>query len=232
MTVPPHVPGPHQAPQSVPQATQGYPQGPAPAAPKPKKKFYKRVWFWILALVVFFGLLSAIVSGGEEPASEDTAAVPETGGEETAGGDSEDAEAEPAAEDEPIAGIGDAVASGDMEITVTEVETGVSRVGNEYLGTDASGQFIVVHVSVTNVGDSAVHFTGSDVTLIDDEGRSFSSSTEASFYVEDANSLFEQINPGNTVTGQVVFDVPEDADPGTLEFRGSLFGGTAVISLR
>jgi len=59
---PPQSAAPPAAPPPPPVMTQAPPMAPAPE--KPKKKIYKRVWFWLLmALVLFFGGCVAIIAG-------------------------------------------------------------------------------------------------------------------------------------------------------------------------
>ncbi|WP_429970740.1 DUF3862 domain-containing protein [Fructilactobacillus sp. Tb1] len=39
---------------------------------KPKKKFYKRIWFWILILVLAFGIYAATTGSNKDSSSKDT----------------------------------------------------------------------------------------------------------------------------------------------------------------
>ena len=45
---------------------------------KPKKKFYKRWWFWLIVAVVVIGVGGAAGSGGDDPADTKTAQTEQT----------------------------------------------------------------------------------------------------------------------------------------------------------
>ena len=46
------------------------------------------------------------------------------------------------------------------------------------------------------------------------------------------NSSLEQINPGNSVGGKIVFDIPKNAKPETIELHDDrLFSGGVAVSL-
>ncbi len=46
-----------------------------------------------------------------------------------------------------------------------------------------------------------------------------------------SKSFYEPINPGNSLTGTVVFDVPVDAVPASLELHDSAFSGGVTVAL-
>lgn len=129
------------------------------------------------------------------------------------------------------AGIGDPVTSGDFRVKVTKVQPGVHRVGDDILGKSAQGQFVLVKMTIENVGSSAQYFEGSDVKLKDTKGKEYSADDEAAIDMGDSNAIFEQINPGNTSKGTVVFDVPTSVKPKTLTFQGGLFDDTIVVDI-
>ena len=136
-----------------------------------------------------------------------------------------------AAKEQPAAVIGTAVRDGKFEFTVTQVETGVKRIGNDVLGQDAQGQFVLLHLTVTNIGTEAQYFDGSSQKLYDSAGRAFSADTSAAIYLDESNSFLNQINPGITVQGIVVFDVPADAVLTTAELHDSAFSGGVTVTL-
>jgi hypothetical protein len=164
---------------------------------------------------------------GSAPAAEapaETAAAP------VAEPPAEEAPAEAPAAEAP-AGIGTPVRDGKFEFTVTSVEPGVAQVGDEYLSQDAQGQYVLVHLTVANIGTEAQYFDGTSQKAFDAEGRQFSADTAAAVYLGDANSFLNQINPGNTVTGTVVFDVPADAALTRLELHDSMFSGGVEVAI-
>lgn len=225
---PPH-PG-HQAPHPGHQPTA-----------KRKKPLWRRWWFWLLAIIALFIIISAAGGGGDSAeeagasaASADNQTSDEsdtgTSGEEAAGDGAED---EAAAEAASEYSIGDAVATGDWEVTVNDVESGVTELGDEYLGTTAQGQFILVEMSVANTGSEPSFFFEGDVSLQDADGNTYSPDSEAGIYASTDNEvmLLEEINPGNTATGVIVYDVPADVTPNVLEFQGGIFDEAASVAL-
>jgi len=207
------------------------PAGPYPSMPGPEP-VKKRSWFarhkfltGLGAIVVFFVAVSAANGGSKDApaAGADTAAADVT---QAAVAPSEAAPAPaPAA-----AAIGTPVRDGKFEFTVTSVEPGVPSVGSDAFGQKAQGQFVLMHVTIKNIGDKAQYFDGSSQKAFDAQGREFSSDTGAAIYLADSNSFLNEINPGNTVTGTVVFDMPLDAAIAKLELHDSPFSGGVEVT--
>src|SRR5690606_10945579 len=142
--------------------------------------------------------------GGEDeaPSSGTASEAPAEEAAEPAADDAAPAEEpdEPAAEPaEDAAGVGDPVRDGKFEFTVTEVETGVSEVGDEFLSEQVQGQFVLVHMTVSNIGDQAQMLSGGNQTLVDDQGREHSANGSAAIYLEGSETFLNDINPGNSV---------------------------------
>lgn len=219
-----------------------------PPAPPPAEK--QTSWFArhkvltaILILFVFFVLASAFSGDGDgsaqtpAPAETTAAAVAEdTSAEETSTEASEDTPGgegtaeEPAAPDLP--GIGDTVRDGKFEFVVIGVEDGGTEVGNEFLSEKAQGRFRLIHLTVTNIGDEAQMMSDSNQTVRDEQGRTFEADSMAAIHLDDNDIWLEDINPGNTVTGTLVFDMPEGATPVEIELHDSMFSGGVTVSLR
>ncbi|PZR55012.1 DUF4352 domain-containing protein [Xylanimonas oleitrophica] len=188
-----------------------------------------------LGAVAVVAVVAAIGSGGDDaPAAPGTTASVAAG---TDGTDTVDAAAETPAEApaeapaEQSAGVGTAVRDGKFEFTVTAVEPGVAQVGDEFLNKAPQGQFVLVHLTVANIGDRAQMFYDDAQKAYDAAGRQFSADTEAGIYLEDSNAFLKEINPGNTVEGILVFDVPTDVTLASLELHDSLFSGGVTVAL-
>jgi hypothetical protein len=148
------------------------------------------------------------------------------------GDDSGDGAPPAAVESEPrAAGLGDPVRDGKFEFTVTEVEAGVEEIGDESFGEKAQGQYVLVHLKIENIGDEAQTFDSENVTAFDADGREFSSDIDAELYLDESNSFLNQINPGNTSTGIVVFDVSKDTKITALELHDSFFSDGVRVEL-
>lgn len=118
----------------------------------------------------------------------------------------------------------------DFTITVEGVETGIPSVGNEYLGAKAQGQFVVVSASILNNGDKAETFFTDSMKIIDDQGRQHSYSTDAALYLE-GSWVLDKINPGNTLSGKFVFDIPADSVPTKVLLEGGFLGKDVEVAL-
>lgn len=248
----PGQPGPHGYPQPGQPPAGQYPgqqypgqpypqgylaQGAQPGVPTPPRKswFARHKILTGLGVVVLLAIIGAALGGGGEDEPTPPAAVAPA-----PDAPSDDAPAEPAPEapaaepapEEPAApGVGTPVRDGKFEFTVTSVETGVATVGDEFLNQQAQGQYVLVHMTVTNIGTEAQMFDGSSQELTDTAGRTHSADTSAAIYLGDANSFLTDINPGNSVEGTVVFDVPADAVPATIELHDSMFSGGVEVAL-
>ena len=105
------------------------------------------------------------------------------------------------------------------------MKCGATRVGDQYFGAKAQGQFCMVKIKVKNISDAPTTFDGDNQTLINKKGQDFSADTEAMVYVNDENQTFlEEINPGNQVTGTLVFDIPKKSKPAKLLLKAGVLG--------
>ncbi|MBD8079951.1 DUF4352 domain-containing protein [Cellulosimicrobium arenosum] len=244
---PHYAPQPTVPPGAVPHAAmppQGYaPNGSwtAPPTGAPKRKRHWKAPTFIGAGTFVLGIMIGTASAG----GSDEAPVFVDSANSSASSSDADATDEPAPEDsakeaaaeEPVekpdaaAVVGDAVRDGKFEFTVTEVETGVASVGDDFLAQEAQGQYVLVHMTVENIGDEAQLFDGSSQELTDTEGRTHENDGSAAIYLDDSNSFLTDINPGNSVDGVVVFDIPADATPASIELHDSMFSGGVEVAL-
>ncbi len=232
-----HPPQNGYAPQNGQPQQTGQPQ-PSQQTTKRKKPLWKRWWFWLLAVIALIVIISS--AGGGDDTGDDAVASAESGTSDESDASTSDEEAAKTEDEAPAEaeaaseyGIGDAVATGDWEVTVNNVESGVSELGDEYFGTTAQGQFILVEMSVANTGSEPSFFFEGDVSLQDADGNTYSPDSEAGIYAATDNDimLLEEINPGNTATGVIVYDVPADVSPNVLEFQGGIFDEAASVAL-
>jgi Domain of unknown function (DUF4352) len=176
----------------------------------------------LAGLVVVGGILGG---GGETPTGSGDTTVAEAS--TPAKKRTEPKQAEP-----KQAGIGDVVKDGKFSFKATKVETGVARVGGEYLGSDAQGQYILVHVTVKNIGDEAQLFSGSSQKLIDSRNRKYDTDTgAAALGLKNSNAFLNNINPGNTVKGILLFDVPKNFKIKAVELHDSIFSDGVTVAL-
>lgn len=186
------------------------------------------------AFVLFIAIISVASGGGDS--GEDVVAGNDASNSATTDDAAEEAPAAPVeeapAEEAPAAdaGIGTPARDGKFEFTVLGVEPGPAIIGSESFGQKPQGEFRFVRVKVENIGNEPQTFFGDNQYLYAGE-RKFSADTEAAIYLDDAQSLFEEINPGNSLEGIVVFDVPVGTVPTMIELHDSAFSGGVEVAL-
>ncbi len=139
---------------------------------------------------------------------------------------------EPQQQEDPGPGIGDPARDGKFEFAVQKAECGAAEVGSGGLSETAQGQFCLVTISVKNIGDEARTMSDSNQEGIGSNGAKYSTNSVAGLYANADNALWlEEINPGNQVSGVLVYDVPKDVRLVALELHDSAFSGGVKVSL-
>lgn len=101
---------------------------------------------------------------------------------------------------------------------------------NQFLRKEAQGEYILIHVTVSNIGDKPRSYFGGNQQLIDDQGREFTNDVEAEINLN--TQLSADINPGNKLAVIIAFDVPQGAVPAAIEFHDSAFSGGVRVALK
>lgn len=102
----------------------------------------------------------------------------------------------------------DSFVMNEISYSVTGVDT-AETVGSGVVSQDADGIFLLVEVNLENVGGEVNTVSSSPMTLVDGAGNEYEvSSAEA--HVRDSLNT-EQVQPGDTVSGVAIFDVPRNA---------------------
>jgi hypothetical protein len=133
---------------------------------------------------------------------------------------------------EKVYGIGDALKVGDVTFKVNEMKS-VKQVGDEFLNKQTDQQFLMMNVSVSNGGKDTVTTDSSFFKLKKGE-TTYEADSEASIYANNADEFFyEDVNPGITSTGWVVFEVPADQKEFKMNVQTGAFGTEqGVIDLK
>ena len=185
---------------------------------KVKKPFYKKWWVWLLAVIVVIG----IAVGGEED-TDLTVVENKT--------EVSKLESKPK---ETVAKIGDTLKVGDVEFTVNSKET-ATNVGGQF-GSNSQGTFLILDVTVKNVGNEAITTDTSFFKLKNGE-KTYEADGTASMHTDMELKFFlQQVNPDLSNTGKVVFDVSDEVINSTelqLQVQTGFFGTkTGIISLQ
>jgi Domain of unknown function (DUF4352) len=217
------------------------PTPPAPPAPEVEKRkpIYLRWWFIALTVLLLIIVISGLSGDGDEAttASEPVAEEPEAPAAEVAPAEEEAAPPEeqaPEPEAAPAAGIGTPVRDGQFEFVVTGIENVGTEIGDpQFMSETAQGEYLIVRVDITNIGDEPRMFDASTQYLYDAESSRYDASSDA-YLLDDFDKAFlEEINPGNTVTAApLLYDVPSGFVPASIELHDSLLSGGVTVTLQ
>ncbi len=153
-----------------------------------------------LAIGVILLVFLALGCSGSNDTSDNTQS--ETQSETTQANEQAQVKAEPVSYN-----IGDRVTVGDRAYTITNIRT-TAFVGDEYTKTTATGVYVLVTMTIENTGKESDTMSSGDLKIVDLQGRTFESDTNAWATLKD-NILLKQIQPGLPVTGETIFDVPK-----------------------
>ncbi len=180
--------------------------------------FKKHKILTVILVLVILGGIGAAAGGGSNKNSNTQASTKSTG---TSGG-------------QTLAKIGQSANDGKFQFTVSSIKCGEASVSqDQYLSKTAQGQYCLLNVTVKNIGNQAQTFDASNQYLYNAQNQKYSADSTASDYANPSGSTFlNEINPGNTVTGVVAFDVPKDVTPITAELHDSAFSGGVKVNLQ
>lgn len=202
------------------------PQFPPAHLPSGYRLVKKRAWYRKKRFVLPLGLLAliAVMVGATGQGKE--------GGAQASGSASSASKGGAATR----VGLGRPAADGKFRFVVTSFKCGLSKVGNEYLSQTAQGQFCVANLSVTNIGDEPQTFLADNQRAYVGKTEYTSDSEAATYYASqqgrDGGDWIRDINPGNTLKGSVLFDVPQGAGPDHLVLHDSAFSNGVTVTLK
>ena len=188
---------------------------------KKKKPLFKRWWFWVLVIVIIGTIGSG---GGDKDKPKETSSTKQSAnGTDVKSDDNEEVE-------EPIYQIGDPFETGDLGVTVLEVDEKTEfKSDNQFIDdVTTEGKFIAVKAKITNNDTKARTFSSTMFKIIDDEGREFETLTDTNLMMilGDDDLFLESCNPGMSKTGVFVFEVPGDIESYSLK----VYSGTALAA--
>lgn len=179
----------------------------------------------VVLIMIAGGVIAAVLIANRDSGGSDDTTV--AASDAPAGGDttSEGGTVPSADSTAPTSGrgsIGKPIRQGDLVITVTgQPRCGVKSVGSGYGAYETQkGQFCLIDLKFENTGAKALKPTDFSTYLIDENGGE----TYVDFSSYKANPdgkqpLFENIYPGKTAVGVIVFDLPADQKPAELKMN-------------
>lgn len=131
------------------------------------------------------------------------------------------------------ANIGDTVTDGTLAFTVNSMTT--AQTLGDYDVKTAQGMYYILTVKIQNNGKETQTINASDFSVVDSQGRKYDYSTDGQTAMEETDGttdfFLQQVQPGLSVTGKIVFDVPASATGLKLMAQGDLFSNPVSINL-
>jgi len=163
-------------------------------------------------------------------------AIVSSGGDSTSNNTDNSSKSDSSESSEPTtSGIGQAARDGKFEFVVKSIKCGQTTVGtNEFLTEKAQGQFCLLNITVKNIGDEPQSLFADNQYLFNASGQKYSADSTATTYAapEDSDTWYSEINPGNSVEGAIVFDIPKDQTPTSAELHDSAFSDGIKVNLK
>lgn len=108
-------------------------------------------------------------------------------------------------QEDPTASIGQAVRDNNFQFIVNGFSCGHKDYG--WLSPTPQGQYCLLEIAVKNTANEPHHWYG-DVKLYDVEKREY---TKKKVIHEEPTNINAIMNPGNSISGTLVYDVPKEA---------------------
>ena len=127
--------------------------------------------------------------------------------------------------------IGQPASDGKFTFTVNSVKCGIPSVGDTAngLGATAQGQFCDVSLKVANTSTEGQDFSSSDQFAFSPSGSKYSNSTEAEIAAGVDQNILSGINPGNSITTDIYFDIPTGGSIAKFELHDSPFSNGVTV---
>lgn len=141
------------------------------------------------------------------------------------------ADTKAAAKDASAPRVGSEVRDGKFTFTVQSVTSAGTTLGDGFLARTAQGEYWLVTMKVLNSSDKPQMFSGSNQKLYVGKSQYGADISAAMALPGTDKSFLNTINPGNSVVGVVVFDLPAGAKPTKVSVHDSVWSGGASIAL-
>ena len=105
--------------------------------------------------------------------------------------------------------MGQPLRVGDVEYVVNSRNV-TDKVGDDFINRTANGVYLIVNVTVKNLGNESLSVNNNFFKLLKDD-KEYESDSAAGIYANrDSHFFLSKINPDSELTGNVVFDVTQE----------------------
>ncbi len=173
-----------------------------------KKPWYKKVWIWMVVIVVVLALFGS----SEESPEVVTPALSET----------VEASANESGTKDSYS-IGEEVKLGDTSVMVSSVE---KSSGTDWDKPKSGNEYVIVSVTIKNIGDSQVSYNPYDFSMQNSQGQI----TDTVFTTIDSDTSLSSGNlaSGGSVSGTISFEQPIDDPNLVLKYTPNLFSSKEI----
>lgn len=193
---------------------------------KKKKSIFKKWWFWIIVVIVVIG-----VSGNNDESKPASSNQSDSG--------MSDNNQQQDEVTQKLYSIGENVVVGNLEFVVNNFEE-TTEITSDNMFIDSvttQGKLVVIDMTVKNNDKESRTIDSTMFNLVDDQDREFKAlnSAELMMILDDANVFLKQINPGLSLEGTFVFEIPSDVESYSLEMAsgfGFAGGKTETVKLK
>lgn len=188
---------------------------------KPKKPFYKRVWFIILVIVLGIAILGAAFGSGDDSKKDNKSATSDSNKSDSKkdSDDNNKEENDDQEEDESfpvkdIYSVGDIIKDGNIKIVY--VASGDYTEENEFMQPAEGNKYIFLTFAFINEGksDESISFYDFDC---------YADGYACDMHYNSDDSLSASISAGRQTMGSIYFEVPIDATSIEVEYETNVF---------
>ena len=131
-----------------------------------------------------------------------------------------------------LPGLNSPVKDGKFEFVVASMSCGHASVSRAFVSRPAQGQFCLVGLTVRNIGTKAQTFADAFQKATGPSGDVYGTDTAAGLLATvDGANVWTLINPGNKVSGTIVFDIPATATITTVELHDSALSHGVTVQV-
>jgi hypothetical protein len=134
---------------------------------------------------------------------------------------------------QPDGYIGQSIRDGKFSFIVKSIDCGSKTISDSISTETALGKFCIVRLSIKNIGKVSNIVDVSGQLLLDSSGVKYDPQSSAGNTLP-GNDNFDStnLNPGLSVSGAIVFDIPKTTTPVAIELHDGFLSGGKQVSLQ
>ncbi|MCR5374261.1 MAG: DUF4352 domain-containing protein [Lachnospiraceae bacterium] len=193
---------------------------------KPKKPFYKRAWFIILAIVLGIAILGAALGSGDDSEKDDNSVASDSNKDDSkndSDNDNKDENKDKTEDDstpvKDIYSVGDILKDGNIKIVY--VASGDYTEDNEFMQPAEGNKYIFLTFAFINEGksDESISFYSFDC---------YADGYACDMHYNSDDSLSASISAGRQTMGSIYFEVPINATNIEVEYETNVFTNSKI----